>query len=117
MVLGPLMLQMGLLPQVSTATTATMIVLTSSSLAVLYVVGGLVPWSYALVFFAVAFTTECSRIIFIRLHIITEGGEKFSSPIRMSVDVVWGAMWGGWRWVVQLCVGGIKLPGVRGWFR
>ena len=33
-----------------------MIVLTSSSVAVMYVAGGLVPWTYALTFFIVAFT-------------------------------------------------------------
>jgi len=51
MVLGPLMLVMGIYPRVSTATTATMIVLTSSSVAILYVTSGLVPILYALVFF------------------------------------------------------------------
>lgn len=53
MVLGPLMLIMGIDPRVSTATTATMIVLTSSSVAVMYVTSGLVPWSYAIFFFGI----------------------------------------------------------------
>eukprot|EP00535_Pseudo-nitzschia_heimii_P010571 CAMPEP_0197175590 /NCGR_PEP_ID=MMETSP1423-20130617/1767_1 /TAXON_ID=476441 /ORGANISM="Pseudo-nitzschia heimii, Strain UNC1101" /LENGTH=629 /DNA_ID=CAMNT_0042624779 /DNA_START=259 /DNA_END=2148 /DNA_ORIENTATION=- len=51
MVLGPLMLVMGINPRVSTATTATMIVLTSSSVAILYVTSGLVPIPYALNYF------------------------------------------------------------------
>jgi uncharacterized membrane protein YfcA len=51
MVLGPLMLVMGIHPRVSSATTATMIVLTSSSVAVLFVTAGLVPWEYAVFFF------------------------------------------------------------------
>lgn len=55
MVLGPLMLVMGIHPRVSSATTATMIVLTSSSVAVLFVTYGLVPWEYALTFFCVCF--------------------------------------------------------------
>eukprot|EP00934_Nitzschia_sp_Nitz4_P007570 Nitzschia sp. Nitz4//scaffold30_size153850//108286//109989//NITZ4_002788-RA/size153850-processed-gene-0.48-mRNA-1//-1//CDS//3329547294//7560//frame0 len=55
MVLGPLMLVMGIHPRVSSATTATMIVLTSSSVAVLFVTAGLVPWEYALTFFCVCF--------------------------------------------------------------
>lgn len=55
MVLGPLMLVMGIDPRVSTATTATMIVLTSSSVAVMFVTSGLVPWSYAIFFFTVCF--------------------------------------------------------------
>ena len=55
MVLGPLMLVMGIHPRVSTATTATMIVLTSSSVAVLFVTSGLVPWEYAVCFFFVCF--------------------------------------------------------------
>mmetsp|Transcript_3857 Transcript_3857/g.5650 ORF Transcript_3857/g.5650 Transcript_3857/m.5650 type:complete len:565 (-) Transcript_3857:136-1830(-) len=53
MVLGPLMLQMGIHPRVSSATTATMIVLTSSSVAILFVTAGLVPWEYAVFFFSV----------------------------------------------------------------
>lgn len=53
MILGPLMLIMGIHPRVSTATTATMIVLTSSSVAVLFVISGLVPWEYAMCFFCV----------------------------------------------------------------
>jgi len=53
MVLGPLMLIMGIHPRVSTATTATMIVLTSSSVAIMFVTSGLVPWSYAVFFFCV----------------------------------------------------------------
>jgi hypothetical protein len=54
MILGPLMLVMGVHPRVSTATTATMIVLTSSSVAVLFITSGLVPWEYALCFFSVS---------------------------------------------------------------
>jgi hypothetical protein len=53
--LGPLMLVMGVHPRVSTATTATMIVLTSSSVAVLFITSGLVPWEYAICFFFVSF--------------------------------------------------------------
>lgn len=55
MVLGPLMIQMGILPQVSSATTATLVALTSSSAALMFITSGLVPWSYALLFFCVAF--------------------------------------------------------------
>jgi len=53
MVLGPLMLVMGINPIVSSATTATMIVLTSSSVAVLFIISGLVPLDYAIFFFCV----------------------------------------------------------------
>lgn len=55
MVLGPLMLVMNIHPRVSSATTATMVVLTSSSVAVIYVTSGLVPWEYAVFFFSVCF--------------------------------------------------------------
>jgi len=55
MVLGPLMLYMGIHPRVSSATTGTMIVLTSSSVAVLFVTFGLVPWQYAVYFFCICF--------------------------------------------------------------
>jgi len=53
MVLGPLMLIMGVHPRVSSATTATMIVLTSSSVAIIFVTSGLVPWEYAVFYFCV----------------------------------------------------------------
>lgn len=56
MVLNPLMLVMGINPRVSSATTASMIVLTSSSVAVMFVTSGLVPWQYALFFFFVCFS-------------------------------------------------------------
>lgn len=56
MVLGPLMLVMGVDPRVSTATNSTMIVVTSSSIAVMFVTSGLVPWSYALFYFGVTFS-------------------------------------------------------------
>ena len=55
MVLGPLMLVMGIYPRVSTATTATMIVLTSSGVAISYVTSGLVPWEYAVTYFCTCF--------------------------------------------------------------
>ena len=49
------MLYMGVNPRVSTATTATMIVLTSSSIAVIVVTSGIAPWSYAAFLFSVCF--------------------------------------------------------------
>lgn len=55
MVLGPLMLVMGIYPRVSTATTASMIVLTSSGVAISYITSGLVPWEYAVTFFLTCF--------------------------------------------------------------
>lgn len=60
MVLGPLMLVLGIHPRVSSATTATMIVLTSSSVAIMFVTSGLVPWKYALFFFCICF---CGAIV------------------------------------------------------
>jgi uncharacterized membrane protein YfcA len=54
MILGPVMLVMGVHPSVSTATTASMVLLTSSSVAVMFVISGLVPWEYAVYFFSVA---------------------------------------------------------------
>lgn len=47
------MLIMEIHPRVASATTATMIVMTSSSVAVIFVTSGLVPWSYAVFFFFV----------------------------------------------------------------
>mmetsp|Transcript_22619 Transcript_22619/g.26810 ORF Transcript_22619/g.26810 Transcript_22619/m.26810 type:complete len:127 (+) Transcript_22619:2-382(+) len=44
---------MGVHPRVSSATTATMIVLTSSSVAIMFVTSGLIPWEYAVFYFCV----------------------------------------------------------------
>jgi len=53
MILGPIMLVMGIDPRVSTAANATMIILTSSTVAVMFVTSGQVPLSHALFFFSV----------------------------------------------------------------
>jgi uncharacterized membrane protein YfcA len=53
MILGPLLMIEGVHPRVSSATTATMIVLTSSTVSIMFVISGLVPWDYALFFFAI----------------------------------------------------------------
>jgi uncharacterized membrane protein YfcA len=53
MILGPMMLILGIDPRVSSATNSTMIVVTSSSIAIMAVTSGLVPWSYALFYFCV----------------------------------------------------------------
>lgn len=55
MLLGPLFLVMGVDPRVSSATNAMMVVPTSSIVAVVSVVSGLVPWSYAVFYFFVCF--------------------------------------------------------------
>eukprot|EP00605_Chrysophyceae_sp_TOSAG23-4_P002336 GSChrysophyteH1.ASY1.ANO1.2584.1 assembled CDS len=55
MVLGPLMLQMGIDSRVSSAVTASMIVLTSSSVAIMYVISGFIPVEYFIYFFSVCF--------------------------------------------------------------
>jgi uncharacterized membrane protein YfcA len=54
MILGPMMLLMGIHPAVTAATNASMVVLTSSSVAVMFVTSGLVPWSYAVFYFFVS---------------------------------------------------------------
>jgi uncharacterized membrane protein YfcA len=55
MVLGPLMLEMGVNPRVSSATTATMIVLTSSSVCFVVVTSGMLDVSYLSFYFCVCF--------------------------------------------------------------
>jgi uncharacterized membrane protein YfcA len=52
-ILGPLMLVKGVHPSVSTATNATMVMMTSSSVAVMYIISGIVPISYAVFYFFV----------------------------------------------------------------
>ena len=54
MVLGPMMLELGVLPQVSSATTGTMVLLTSSSAAAVFLLANLIPLDYALGFGLVA---------------------------------------------------------------
>ncbi|GKY92063.1 hypothetical protein MPSEU_000177800 [Mayamaea pseudoterrestris] len=56
MVLGPLMIEMGVNPRVSSATTATMIVLTASSVVFIVLTSGILHWSYAVFYFGVCFT-------------------------------------------------------------
>ncbi len=53
MFLGPLMLVNDIYPLVSSATNGVMVVLTSSTVAVMFVTAGLVPWQYAVTFFFV----------------------------------------------------------------
>ena len=55
MVLGPMMLQMGVDPRVSSAVTASMVVLTSSSVAIMYVTTGYITYEYFALFFCVCF--------------------------------------------------------------
>ncbi|KAL1523967.1 hypothetical protein AB1Y20_018883 [Prymnesium parvum] len=47
-VLGPLMIHIGMQPQVSTATTATMVLMTSSSAAAVFLLSGACPLDYSL---------------------------------------------------------------------
>ena len=54
MVLGPMMIELGVLPQVSSATTGTMVLLTSSSAAAVFLLSGLIPIDYAIAFGLVA---------------------------------------------------------------
>jgi len=65
MVLGPMMLQLGVLPQVSSATNAALILLTASAAAMLYLTSGQVPTTYAITFFIVAFVGAFSGKIYI----------------------------------------------------
>ena len=53
MVLGPLMIMLGIDARVSTAVTASMVVLTSSSVAVMYVITGYIPVEYFFLYFSV----------------------------------------------------------------
>jgi len=73
MVLGPLMLMMGVHPRVSTATTATMIVMTSSSVAIMFVISGLVPWEYAIFFFCICITGAYIGKKYIDAYVKTTG--------------------------------------------
>jgi len=54
MVLGPMMLELSILPQVSTATTGTMVLLTSSSAAAVFLQAGVAPADYSIAFGLVA---------------------------------------------------------------
>eukprot|EP00397_Hematodinium_sp_SG-2012_P017260 GEMP01017642.1.p1 GENE.GEMP01017642.1~~GEMP01017642.1.p1 ORF type:complete len:575 (+),score=104.44 GEMP01017642.1:181-1905(+) len=49
--IGPVMLHLGVPPVVSAATAATMVLVSSSSVALTYIVSAQVPWSVALTFF------------------------------------------------------------------
>lgn len=54
---GPLMIEMGILPEVAAATTATMIIFTSAAACVTYVTFGMLRYDYAIPMFFVGFCT------------------------------------------------------------
>ncbi len=54
-VLGPLMIEMDMEPQVSSATTATMVLLTSSSAATVFIMSGISPVDYSIALGSVTF--------------------------------------------------------------
>ena len=85
MVLGPLMMVMGIHPLVSSATTATMIVLTSSSVAIMFVTSGLVPWEYAVFFFCICFCGACVGKIYIDAHVKKTGMTSVLIGILASI--------------------------------
>lgn len=53
LILGPVLMITGIHPSISTATTASMVVFTSGNVAVMYVISGQVPVSYAIFYFCV----------------------------------------------------------------
>ena len=65
MVLGPMMLELGILPQVSSATTGTMVLLTSSSAAAVFMLASLVPLDYAVALGLVALAGGFAGKLFI----------------------------------------------------
>ena len=85
MVLGPLMLVMGIHPRVSSATTATMIVLTSSSVAIMFVTSGLVPWEYAVFFFCICFCGALVGKIYIDAYVKKTGMTSVLIGILASI--------------------------------
>jgi len=85
MVLGPLMLVMGIHPRVSSATTATMIVLTSSSVAIMFVTSGLVPWEYAVFFFCICFCGAFIGKTYIDAHVKRSGKASILIGILASI--------------------------------
>ena len=58
-VLGPMMLQLGMLPQVSSATTGTMVLLTSSCAATGFILSGVAPLHHSIVFGIVTMLGGC----------------------------------------------------------
>jgi uncharacterized membrane protein YfcA len=57
--LAPFLFWKNIQPRVASAATATMIILTSSTVAIMYITAGLIPWSYALFYFCV---TVCGAV-------------------------------------------------------
>lgn len=85
MVVGPVLLQFGFLPQVSAAITATSVILTSSSAASSFLISGRAPVDYAFFFFGFTFLGGMVGITYIS-HLVKK--YKKSSIIIFLLAVI-----------------------------
>jgi uncharacterized membrane protein YfcA len=85
---GPLMLEMGVIPAVASASAAAMILYTSSAATTSFAVFGLLHFSYGVVFFTLGFVStaigQVTLTKFLKKH-------KRESPIVLSIGFVIGA--------------------------
>ena len=84
---GPLLLEMGLLPEVTAATTTTMILFTSGAAVVEYASFGHVPWDYGIWVFALGFALTTVGHILMR-HVVAVLGRR--SPIIFAMGAFLG---------------------------
>jgi uncharacterized membrane protein YfcA len=82
---GPLMLEMGVVPAVASATSAAMILFTSASASVSFAVFGLLQVEYAAMFFLLGFTCTATSQIY-----VTRWVKRYDrqSPIVLSIGAV-----------------------------
>eukprot|EP00892_Ulva_mutabilis_P007949 jgi/Ulvmu1/5526/UM023_0062.1 len=88
---GPLMLHLGVLPEVAASTSATMILFTSSSASIVYITFGGIKWDYAsLMVFTGFFFTLAGQIATYRVIALT--GRKSVIVAAMSILVSVGGI-------------------------
>uniref|UniRef100_A0A7S1AV26 Uncharacterized protein n=1 Tax=Noctiluca scintillans TaxID=2966 RepID=A0A7S1AV26_NOCSC len=82
---GPLMLEMGVVPAVASATSAAMILFTSAAASVSFVVFGLLQVEYAALFFLLGFTVTATSQVYVTRWVSRNNRQ---SPIVLSIGVV-----------------------------
>ena len=81
---GPLMLEMGVLPDVAAATSATMILFTSAAAAVVFLSFGGVPPAYAGLAFAVGLLSTAAGQVRVRWERVYKLSVEFASPTNFA---------------------------------
>jgi len=107
---GPLMLELGVLPPVAGATTACMILLTSTTAATTFLTFGLVQLDYAKRLFAVGLAATCLGQLGMS-HLIRKTGRQSYVAFSIGAVVSLSTVLMGFHGVVSLATGGSEGGG------